>query len=79
MKKLKSDDNFDVWQTVVKIGNKKSTYTMTVKSDGTPVHYEMMGYDSLLGSHYDKYVVIYESYVQAKFKDDIFLPDRKCI
>ena len=27
-----------------------------------PVHYEMYGYDSLLGSHFDKYEVDYLSY-----------------
>jgi hypothetical protein len=42
-------------------GKKKSVYTMWVKQSDqiTPVRYEMMGYDSLLGSHFDKYYVDY--------------------
>lgn len=29
---------------------------------GLPVRYEMLGYDTLLGSHYDKYVMEYYTY-----------------
>jgi len=38
-----------------------STYTLSVDAaDGTtPLRYEMLGYDSLLGSHFDKYLVDY--------------------
>ena len=27
-----------------------------------PVHYEMFGYDSLIGSHFDKYTIDYYNY-----------------
>lgn len=56
----------EVWQNVTAVGYKKNTYTMWVsRAEGgqdppTPVHYEMMGYDNLLGSHYDKYLVDYK-------------------
>ncbi|KAG7280469.1 hypothetical protein CRUP_033770 [Coryphaenoides rupestris] len=56
----------EVWQNVTAVGYKKNTYTMWVsRAEGgqdppTPVHYEMMGYDTLLGSHYDKYLVDYK-------------------
>jgi len=40
--------------------DKASTYDMYLAVDtGLPVQYRMMGYDSLLGSHYDEYVVDY--------------------
>ena len=64
----------DVWQNVTiigdKFGRKKNVYTMWVKaSDQSPVRYEMMGYDSLFGSHYDRYYVNYETY-DSKDKPD---------
>lgn len=37
-----------------------------------PVYYLMMGYDSLLGSHYDKYEVIYESYSTGPIDPQVF-------
>ena len=64
----------EVWQNVTMVGSKKNTYTLWVtRSEGgagtggkaepaTPVHYEMMGYNTLLGSHYDKYLVDYKEY-----------------
>lgn len=51
------------------VGLKKNTYTLWVtraeRKDGaavTPIHYEMMGYNTLLGSHYDKYIVEYKEF-----------------
>ncbi|XP_034017029.1 digestive cysteine proteinase 1-like [Thalassophryne amazonica] len=58
----------EVWQNVTTVGYKKNTYTLWVAhsqqgaASATPVHYEMMGYNTLLGSHYDKYLVDYEEY-----------------
>ncbi|XP_033950470.1 digestive cysteine proteinase 1 [Pseudochaenichthys georgianus] len=62
----------EVWQNVTTVGHKKNTYTLWVthsergansKEDpATPLHYEMMGYDTLLGSHYDKYLVDYKEF-----------------
>ncbi|CAL8294687.1 unnamed protein product [Merluccius merluccius] len=55
----------EVWQNVTMVGLKKNTYTLWVsRAEGNqdtavPLHYEMMGYDNLLGSHYDKYLVDY--------------------
>ena len=52
----------DIYQMINKVGQKKNTYTLWVTKTGdfsVPVRYEMMGYDSLLGSHYDKYLVDY--------------------
>lgn len=55
----------EVWQNVTTVGNKKNSYTLWVTrsesgADATPLHYEMMGYNTLLGSHYDKYLVDYK-------------------
>ena len=48
------------------IGSKTNNYTMWVdqsdKKKPVPVRYEMLGYDLLLGSHYDKYYLEYENY-----------------
>lgn len=37
-----------------------------------PVRYEMKGYNSLLGSHYDHYYLDYNSYVHDNIPDDVF-------
>jgi hypothetical protein len=55
----------NIWQMTNKIGNKKNTYTLWVtKVEFTtahvPLRYEMIGYDTLLGSHYDKYYIDYD-------------------
>lgn len=61
----------EVWQNETSVGHKKNTYTLWVtRPEGgaekaepaTPVHYEMMGYNTLLGSHYDKYLVDYQEF-----------------
>lgn len=62
----------EVWQNVTTVGHKKNTYTLWVtRSEGdanltegpvSPVHYEMMGYNTLLGSHYDKYLIDYHDF-----------------
>lgn len=56
--------NCSVWVNVVMEGYKKNTYTMytSVTNPVQPVHYKMMGYDTLLGSHYDEYDLEYEDY-----------------
>ncbi len=44
---------------------KVNKYTMWVKEvEGVyiPVHYEMKGYNNLLGSHYDHYYVSYDNF-----------------
>ncbi|XP_048469228.1 digestive cysteine proteinase 2-like isoform X2 [Rhincodon typus] len=51
-----------VWQNVTVVDKKKNTYTMWVSSSTEgpiPVHYEMKGYNTLLGGHYDKYEIDY--------------------
>ncbi|XP_043915938.1 digestive cysteine proteinase 2-like [Protopterus annectens] len=64
-----------VWQYVTTEGKKTNTYTFWVSNstDGhlLPVHYEMRGFNSLLGSHYDKYEIDYTDYRQ-KVDPDVF-------
>ncbi|XP_070555832.1 digestive cysteine proteinase 1-like [Ptychodera flava] len=64
----------DTWQYVSKEGGKTSTYTMYILpgENPKPIQYEMMGYDSLLGSHYDKYFVDYMYYDTAPIDRSVF-------
>lgn len=65
----------DVWQLVEMAGKKKNTYTMWVNSKTQePVRYEMMGYDTLFGSHYDKYYVDYKNYQTQNISESMFSP-----
>lgn len=71
----------DVWVMVVQEGKKKNTYTMWVKgseNDDTvyPVRYEMMGFDSLIGSHFDKYVLDYFQFDTSSIPEDMFQPPK---
>jgi C1A family cysteine protease len=53
----------NAFQQVVVNGRKTSTYTFWATIPlNEPVRYEMLGYDSLLGSHFDKYYVDYLSF-----------------
>lgn len=66
------------WQYVEFIGHKKNSYTMHLTMDNNPVHYEMMGYDTLLGSHYDKYEMKYADFSGTAPSEDIFnIPEGK--
>ncbi|KAK9394698.1 digestive cysteine proteinase 2-like [Crotalus adamanteus] len=71
-----------VLESVSYWGKKKNTYKLWV-ADGSrgplPVHYEMKGYNTLLGSHYDKYEIDYISYSHS-FSSSIFNlpPGIKC-
>lgn len=68
------------------IGQKTNKYTMWVRyvkspkypaaRQPIPVRYEMHGYNSLLGSHYDHYRLDYNSYTHDDIPDDIFEVDQ---
>uniref|UniRef100_A0A8C3PVL0 Uncharacterized protein n=1 Tax=Chrysolophus pictus TaxID=9089 RepID=A0A8C3PVL0_CHRPC len=54
-----------VWQNITHWEQKKNVYTLWVTNSScgvAPVHYEMHGYNSLLGSHYDKYEISYTDF-----------------
>ncbi|XP_030820555.1 digestive cysteine proteinase 1-like [Camarhynchus parvulus] len=72
-----------VWQNVTRWAQKKNVYTLWVTNSScgvAPVHYEMRGYNSLLGSHYDKYEIAYtdfdNSYPPSVF--DLPVNETKC-
>ncbi|XP_046357905.2 digestive cysteine proteinase 1-like [Haliotis rufescens] len=61
--KMLSGVQVDLWMKRTVVGTKENVYVMYTDSKSKyPVRYEMMGYDTLLGSHYDKYSLDYESY-----------------
>ncbi len=78
----------EVWQNVTTVGYKKNTYTLWVthserraggKEDPPiPLHYEMMGYNTLLGSHYDKYLVDYKEFSTHVDSKVFSLPEGLC-
>merc|ERR1712172_196970 len=63
------------WQKVQKIGEKVNKYTIWVRMSGdiaVPVHYEMKGFNSLMGSHYDHYFLSYQNFSPEKPADEVF-------
>lgn len=70
------DKECQEWEYRVQLGKKNNKYIFLLRHDDEgkplPLYYLMMGYDSLMGSHYDKYEVIYESYWTGKMDPKIF-------
>jgi C1A family cysteine protease len=63
----------DQWQTVTQEGDKKNTYTFYINTKtGEPLFYEMIGYDSLLGSHYDRYYIEYYNWSTDEISPTVF-------
>ncbi|KAH0631235.1 hypothetical protein JD844_005479, partial [Phrynosoma platyrhinos] len=63
-----------VLESVSYWGKKKNIYKLWVSNASTeavPVHYEMQGFNTLLGSHYDKYEIDYTSFSRS-FPSTIF-------
>ena len=68
---IKNGEECDKWVKKEVIGDKMNKYQMWVKTVkvpkkpgmgmAVPIHYEMKGYNSLLGSHYDHYYLSYEA------------------
>lgn len=53
----------DKWQLKTTYGSRVNTYTLWVsKATKKPIKYDMIGFDSLIGSHYDRYYLIYENF-----------------
>merc|ERR1719427_1726500 len=78
---LKNGQECQKWQKMEQIGQKVSKYTMwlklvpslTGKGDlAVPVHYEMRGYNSLLGSHFDHYYLSYDNFSPEVPDDSVF-------
>ena len=65
------NNDHSIWQYTEIIERRKNTYTFTVSMENDvvkPVRYEMIGYNSLLGSHYDRYYVTYTNYMEPANK-----------
>ncbi len=69
----------EVWKNVTQVGHKKNTYRLWVThpegndSPSTPHHFEMVGYNTLLESHNDKYTIDYSDF-SPQTESDIFIP-----
>ena len=60
--KFKHSNSCELWRRKDKIGEKENIYSFWFKHDSKtgepiPVAYEMRGYNNLMGSHYDHYIV----------------------
>ncbi|XP_072948141.1 cathepsin L-like peptidase [Epargyreus clarus] len=77
------DSDTSKWRMVMTVGDKINKYTMWVKYKKTlrgdaipiPVRYEMKGYNSLLGSHYDHYYIDYKNYDVEDIDPEVFTID----
>jgi hypothetical protein len=62
-----------MYQSIDQEGDKKSTYTYYINVETKhPVHYEMFGYDTLIGSHFDKYTIDYYNYDENPIDSSLF-------
>lgn len=59
--KVQTEGDCEAWEYRVTVGQKDNKYMFILRRDAEknaiPIYYLMFGYDSLLGSHYDKYEV----------------------
>lgn len=76
-------DKFIYEETIGQKTNKYTIWVRYVKSpkypasrQPIPVRYEMRGYNTLLGSHYDHYHLDYNSYAHDDIPDDVFEVDQ---
>ncbi|XP_022097041.1 digestive cysteine proteinase 2-like [Acanthaster planci] len=80
--KLINGQMTDVWMMITNPKTAKVNTYMLYVSRGAkvrPVRYEMMGYDTLLGSHYDKYVIDYSMFDDTTaFQASVFTPPKVC-
>lgn len=74
--KLSSSETCEAWVLTTEIGEKSNKYLFILKRDSQnepiPLYYLMMGYNSLLGSHYDKYEIIYDSFKIGPIDPSVF-------
>uniref|UniRef100_A0A672MS95 Counting factor associated protein D-like n=1 Tax=Sinocyclocheilus grahami TaxID=75366 RepID=A0A672MS95_SINGR len=63
----------EVWKNVTQVGHKKNTYRLWVTRPATPHRFEMVGFNTLLESHNDKYTIDYSDF-SPQTESDIFIP-----
>jgi hypothetical protein len=85
--RLQDGINTNVYQLIVNATYSGQTiqnkYTLWTNAEsGVPIRYEMLGYDSLIGSHYDQYIVDYATFAQVINDPSVFnepnLPPGPC-
>ncbi|XP_078043578.1 C1 family peptidase 26-29-p isoform X2 [Augochlora pura] len=74
--------NCEKWQMIQEVGEKTNKYTLWIQyqkspltpglMEPVPVKYEMKGFNSLLGSHYDHYYLNYDWYTFQKPNSEVF-------
>lgn len=65
----------ELWKSVTEVGEKKNTYKMWItRKDSVPIPvlYYMLGYDTLMSSHYDRYDIVYRNFQPGSASDDDF-------
>jgi C1A family cysteine protease len=68
----------ELWQNVTELYGRTNTYNLWLARRNTnarpyyPVRYEMKGFNSLLGSHYDHYIIDYDVFEAATPDKDVF-------
>ena len=72
----------ELWKLTTNVGDKKNSYKFWIKRDpftnnSIPVHFYMLGYDKLLGSHYDRYDITYYNFRPGGASDESFVLDVK--
>jgi hypothetical protein len=68
------------WRFEHNMMGRNNVYTFWVEKrhPPVPVRYEMVGYDTLLTSYYDKYVIDYASFEKWEYEKAIFdIPESK--
>lgn len=62
------------WQYEHKVMGRNNVYTYWVekRQPPAPVRYEMVGYDTLLISYYDKYIIKYQTFEKWEYDKAIF-------
>ena len=81
-KDMLNGEECEKWQKIDEVGDKVNKYTMWVKiiastlnpklNIAIPLHYEMKGFNSLLGSHYDHYYLTYRNFFPDPPQSSIF-------
>jgi len=74
---VKHPSSCELWRKKVAFGEKTSTYSFWYKKnpktgENIPVTYEMAGFNSLTGSHYDHYVLHYTNFRDGLLSEDLF-------
>lgn len=74
--KFDKDSMCERWEYSVTNGDKLNKYVFWLLRDQNlnpiPIQYLMKGYDSLLGSHYDKYEIYYKNYKTVEIDPKVF-------